>query len=256
MAETQTRADHSNFVVHLTRKYDSKSPMENLLSILNSKRIEARSVNCLFIHTMKELKFSDVLTSKFKTVSFTESPIHCIHRLADPLIERKIKLTPYGIVFAKSFLEERQAGSIHYVNALHDKGEREEWLKDFRRTFRGKNKYSLLDKTDRDSMIQRYAKIDVRTESHDFAWEREWRHVGDVEFDYSDVEAIICPHRLRLRNLALRVMPKSQFRKFETLQIIDADWSMDELIEYNASKLRQLEAKLSQACKPRFKSIR
>jgi hypothetical protein len=256
MAEPQTRPDHSNFVVHLTREYDGKSPMENLLSILNSKRIEARSANCLFIHTMKELEFSALLKSKFKTVSFTESPIHCIYRLADPLIERKIKLAPYGVVFAKSFLEERQAGSVHYVNALHDTGERDHWLKEFRRTFGSKNQYAQLDKSDRDSMIKRYAKIDVRTESHDFAWEREWRHVGDVEFDYSDVEAIICPHRLRLRNLALRVMSKSQFRKFEMLQIIDADWSMDELIEYHASKLRQLGAKLSEALKPRLKSVR
>lgn len=132
---------------------------------------------------------------------------------------------------------------------MHDKGERDYWLNEFKQRFGTKNQYAQLGKSDRDAMIQRYAKIDVRTDSHDFAWEREWRHVGDVEFDYRDVEAIICPHRLRLRNLALKVMPKSQFRKFEMLQIIDADWSMDELIEYHATRLRQLEAKLSEVTK-------
>lgn len=92
MSDPQLRPDQSSFLVHLTREYEGKSPMENLLAILKSKRIEARTVNCLFIHTMKRLKFSKILTGKFKTVSLTETPIQTIHHLADPHIDRTVKL--------------------------------------------------------------------------------------------------------------------------------------------------------------------
>jgi hypothetical protein len=36
-----------------------------------------------------------------------------------------------------------------------------------------------------------YSLINVIVENYDFAWEREWRYRGDVEFRYRDVVAIV-----------------------------------------------------------------
>ena len=244
MIDPTVRDDLSRFVVHLTREYDGNSPLSNLRRILANRTIEARSVNCVYGPLLGRLGLTKKLKSKFETVCFTETPLTQVRHLTNPKLKRQIELAPYGLVFRQDFLLEHQGGPVHYLNAIYDTDVRDMLLADFRKLFAGRASYAKFSKkyADADARIRHLAMHDVRRPYHDFSWEREWRHVGDLRFDYDDLVAIICPSVFRLKQSAKKMSNRGLLCAWDSLATIDINACVDEWLETLSSKIKQSAA--------------
>ena len=240
MPNPTNRDDLSRFVVHLTRQSDDDSSIAVLADILASKRIEARNAHCLFKYEFERLHFTEALQNAFCTACFTETPLSQIKKLADPKIDRRIQLEPCGIVFSKQFLIDNGGNPAVYINAHDDDSFKRMLLDDFRFRFRNartfqrfKKKYPKTYKT----RIRYYSLINVLQSNHDFMWEREWRHNGDLEFRYFDVVAVICPKPQRLRYYARRRMTEKQLVYLDRMPTINAEWALEEIVQQMSETL-------------------
>jgi hypothetical protein len=179
------REDLSRFLVHLTRNYDDESACNNLLNILSSQVIQARNAHCLVMHKLVNMGFSDILKKKFNTVCFTETPLTQINKLI-AVADRKIELESYGIIFWKDDLFNAGASPAVYINAKGTSVDKF-LLDEFESIFKNIKTLNKLKKTEVQhygSIVHYYSLINVVKESHDFMWEREWRHHGNFKFQY------------------------------------------------------------------------
>lgn len=233
MVDPKVRSDLSPFLIHLTRKTDSGVALENLASMLGDQRIKAQSVQNLFMHEPRRLGFSDLLTKKFRSVSFTEIPLEQIRVVTDPSIARDVKLEPCGLVFASDFVRRQGAGRVNYVDARSDAGVRDMMLADFRKAFRTIKFYRDFARKhhDADARIANYVRTDTVTVKRDFQWEREWRLVGDLTFQFTDLIAIICPQPDRLRRIAKKSMNSTDLAMLDATLHIDADWTLSDMVQ-------------------------
>lgn len=113
------RDDISKFLVHLTKdnKKDKINAIDNLINILDEKKIKAKNPHCLFNPIFDNLGFSKELKKQFNTVCFTEAPLDQIHKLTRNILKRQVNLQPYGLVFWKNKLLELGANPAIYINA-------------------------------------------------------------------------------------------------------------------------------------------
>ncbi|MBY3342872.1 abortive infection system antitoxin AbiGi family protein [Rhizobium laguerreae] len=163
--------DVSPYVVHFTKAEGKRKAYDNSLSILSHRRIEARSR----FGTGRQYAAAPL------SICFSEIPLHNLARLAD-------KRGCYGIGFRKEFIVERDGGPIMYAykdtpraNAL--------------RTMASKAK------ADQDDSIWKIAPFvdqpgQYGPKSYFYEWEREWRHVGNLDFKETDAAFLIIPENL------------------------------------------------------------
>jgi len=232
MKNFKDRDDLSRFLVHLTRDYEGDSAYRNLLNILSEKTIEARNAHCLVMHNLKSMRFSQVLKRRFNTVCFTETPLTQIKKLIS-VGDRKIELQPWGIIFWKDDLFESGASPAIYINAKGTSVDKF-LLDEFAAIFENITTLSKLKETEVQhyhNIVHYYSLINVVKESHDFMWEREWRHHGDFKFKYEDIVAIIAKNPDRFENLCEKKLPQKAFEKINKLPIISTDWGYEELVE-------------------------
>ncbi|UVK50394.1 hypothetical protein DBIPINDM_003532 [Mesorhizobium sp. AR02] len=172
VGETQPAWDDmSPFVVHFTKAANGKSEYQNSMSILSSRRLEARN----------PFGIGKKYLAAPRCVCFSEIPLHQIRRLAD-------KRGPYGIVFKKEFIVEQNGGPIMYA---------------YQGTTHATVLRNLADgaagKPD-DPIWQIAPFVDqpgvYGKSSYFFEWEREWRHVGDLDFKAADPAFLIIPENL------------------------------------------------------------
>lgn len=236
------REDLSRFLIHLTRDSDEAKARDNLVSILRDKKIKARNAHCLFHHEFARLSFTPVLTQRFFTVCFTETPLMHIHRLTGEIPRRKVKLKGYGLVFAKDALIQRGACPAIYLNA---KGTelKNYLLSRFRADFKSVNSLKKLKQAQArhyKSIIGYYSLINIIASNYDFTWEREWRHSGSFKFDYDDVVAIVAPHPESFESYCKRKLPVT-FRKYiGRIPIISPAYSYEEVVEAMSIKIWNL----------------
>lgn len=160
--------DMSPFVVHFAKASEKSTAYDSCLSILGSRRIEARS------------KFGTGRTYSAapKSVCFSEIPLHHLSRLAN-------KRGPYGIGFRKEFLVSRDAGQIMYA------------YKDTAHASAMTHLVSIA-KTDSSNPIWKIAPFidqpgEYGSKQYFYEWEREWRHVGHLDFNETDAAFLIIP---------------------------------------------------------------
>jgi hypothetical protein len=196
-----------------------------------AKKIEARNAHGLFTHEFERLRFSEVLQKKLRSVCFTEAPLPALTKLTDasPILE------PYGVAFCRSLVLQRGGGPVAIVNG-YSGSQKHFWLQRFRRDFsdiRTWKKYqSRFGKSL--AILRDYAMRDAIQVNYDFAWEREWRHLGDFSFKYREVAAIICPYGARLRRLAKWKMTNRKFKLFAQIPIVDPELEAEEIREHLA----------------------
>ncbi len=160
--------DMSPFVVHFAKPSGKRSAYDNCLSILAARRIEARGS----FGTGKDYEASP------KSVCFSEIPLHQLKRLAD-------KRGPYGIGFWKEFLIERDGGPIMYAykDTLHAMAMRKLVLK--------------AKDSPKDPIWKVAPFVDQPGEygpkNYFYEWEREWRHIGNLDFHQTDAAFLIIP---------------------------------------------------------------
>ena len=172
------KRDYSPLLVHLTRADDIFPAKEVLKIILNEKTLRAYHYYCLFDSDIVSL--SNSTQDIFKVTCFTETPIDQIDILLNEVYGRDFKFESYGLVFTKDYIKNKEGNPVFYVDVnMFDS------LWKLYNDAKGRN-FSL-----RDNKV--LAVINKCDEKIDFHWEREWRIVGNLEFEYNEVFCGLCP---------------------------------------------------------------
>jgi hypothetical protein len=233
MVEHPNREDLSRFLVHLTRDYNGKDAVSNLVGILKDKTIYARNAHCLVMHKINQMGFSNLLKNKFNTVCFTETPLTQIRQIAREITGRKIQLKPYGLVFWKDQLFDNGSSPAIYINAKGTSISKF-LLDEFGSIFEDVTTLKKLKKVEvnhYDNIVHYYSLINVVRDHNDFLWEREWRHHGDFNFQYRDVVAIIANNPGGFEKRCEGKLSKAQYAYLKKIPIINPNWTYEELIE-------------------------
>ena len=242
MSDPNKRDDLSRFLVHLTRDYEFSTAEQNLVSILDNRRIEARNSHCLFSPLISTIGFSKKLKKEFQTVCFTEAPLNQLQHLTQDIPKRKIKLKPYGIVFWKDILLDAGANPAMYVNSRAD-GLREFLLNQFREHFTDRKSYRSLRRDygdEADSIIRYYAMINIISEKFDFSWEREWRFKGDLRFKFEQIVAIVVPDPDKFYEKNIPMLRPAIRKKVKRTSLVCPDWNYEEVVEEMAMRIWDL----------------
>lgn len=166
--------DMSEYVVHFTRDLQSGSAYNSQMSILGSRKIEART-------RFGAARRLDALEDSQRCACFSEVPLDRLNRL----VERRSR---YGIGFLQETLMAAGGGRVWYID-----------------------KYSGLQASF-DQLMNQYARspLDVNspfwhltpfidfpgtygTSEYRFEWEREWRVPGGLSFSPSQVAFLFIP---------------------------------------------------------------
>jgi hypothetical protein len=164
----------SDFVVHFAKEYENRSGYDNMLSILHSRRIEARNP-----FGIAKDKAPDIDTQK--VACFSEVPLQRLSRLAKARSD-------YGIVFRKDIVIHRKANPILYAYKDHAVLSALKELMKAAKHDVANPIWTITPFVD--------APGDYGKSKYFFEWEREWRKVGDYKFTTDEVEFLIIPEDL------------------------------------------------------------
>lgn len=193
------RNDLSTFLVHLT-KAGLHPARDNLLRILLAQTLEARTPMGL---GSSYFNVDAAFRDSQKVVCFTETPLEHVWMMCEEIEHRDVQIQPYGVVFTKSWARRQGVNPVMYVDITigHD------WLTEpanlmLRAAHEG-HAVTLVDGdwSRIDLAHSPIAKLtpffepmgkprDIRRE---WWWEREWRHAGDLLFQWTDLVAVFVP---------------------------------------------------------------
>jgi hypothetical protein len=218
--ETLTqRTDISQYLVHLTKDTDDgKSAKENLISILKGGQIEARKHHCLFSPKLR--KEDEEIQKLFNVVCLTETPLEKIHLLTN-IKGRKINLRPFGVVFTKEAVINKQGNPAMYVY-----GANKILIKFMKQMYREFIEAANEDPDEIGDFDRLGSLVNIVKTGHDFHWEREWRVKEKLVFQLSDIYAVIAPetdHKSIRNAVDIDVMKYVLF--------IDPRWNMEQLVD-------------------------
>ena len=208
------RKDLPPFLVHLTRTRNAVDPNhqmidpleeniptiehkapDNLISIFDSKTLRQSKEHISsmrFAIDQKTKNSLGKLEEFFAAICVTETPLESIHCLID-IQGRQVNLEPFGVVFLKDKLKEKNFHPALYFNNS-DKGHVDPILQAI-------GKIVLTDPCEAKEffpLITTFGHmIGLGSGKHDFYWEREWRRPfchGDFQFSLDeDVFCGLCP---------------------------------------------------------------
>ena len=220
---TESREDISRFMVHLTRddsnEWDEgQSAKRNFLAIYNDRKILALKAHCL--HAKKVQGF---LQAKFNVACFSEMPLAAIKHVTQPIAGRQIQLEPFGFVFKRDFIISKGGQQVTYVNSYEgNDAVREGYDSIFeiaaRKHFTGK-------------MWKTLPFVSAMHDRCDFTWEREWRVLGNVEFNYSDLVCVVLPEEGH-GPLKFSLTQKG-------IAFVSPEWSLEKIVESLADQQRR-----------------
>lgn len=226
------RNDLSTFVVHFTRG-DWEDARENLVSILESEKIEARNAFGSAVGALRKANLTNCLSSQ-RTVCFTETPLEHVNLFLEPIsdLNRKCKFAPYGIALTKRIARNQGVNPIWYVditkktgnpimrstNAMIEAAISE--VVDERARGNAKASFSQYEVSNLAPFVEQMGT--GPTFKKEFWWEREWRHLGDFHL----------PHQF------LVIAPEAEHKRFEAItkdwtrkpRVIDATWGLEGII--------------------------
>ena len=152
---------------------------------------------------------------KCRVSCFSEMPLTAIKHVAKPIEGRRIELEPYGFVFRRDFMLENGAQQVTYVNSHAGNNMVRE---SYDRAFEIAQKNNFTGK-----LWQQLPFVSAMSDRFDFHWEREWRVLGDLAFNYSDLVCVILPEN------------KMGIFKFKLAQQgiawISPEWSFEKMVE-------------------------
>jgi len=194
----QFRTDISSFLVHLTRKQNGNNAKDILMTIIREMKLRQsgkKISDARFGIDDNEISVQE-RKDFFSAICFSETPLTETHSLLD-IEGRQVKLEPYGLVFLKEQLAQKNVSPVFYVNnKANDKEKVLEALLALREKHPLQAKLILpliaifgQKVTAPNAKVKQNGKVD-------FSWEREWRypHIqGDLDFDNKDVFIGLCP---------------------------------------------------------------
>lgn len=203
------KRDFSRLLVHLTKDDESsgKTAKHILEKILNEGTLIAGNYYCLFGSDLDKADNAS-LRELFKVVCFTETPIDLIDVLLMDLEGRyRFMPKPFGLVFTKDFIRERLGNPVFYAGSQ---------LFDSLWKLYNHAKSRSFDQKD----YRFLALVNKCDDKIDFHWEREWRVVGNLGFNLTDVYCALCP--------------ESDIEYFEerftSLPFIDPCWGINQIL--------------------------
>lgn len=207
------RSDLSNYLVHLTRRYNGRSPTDNLHSILKDRTIYARNAYCLFNSEIKRLPRAHA--KLFWATCFTETPLSELNYLTREMKGRNVDLSQYGLVFNKYVIRRAGGNPVFYLDTRSEDGKE-----------RCDAMWDCFNQTesaefDEDSFVSFLPFVNKVGHNIDFSWEREWRIVGDLEFVLSDIFLGLCPN----------LMIEEFENEYPKIHWISPRWGRDQIIE-------------------------
>ena len=107
------RADLSTFLVHFTRESVGTSARDNLLSILQSRTIEARRAMGM---AAKRVEAQPLSFATQKVVCFTETPLEHAWMMVEDIDNRDVAFSQYGIVVTKTYARRRACNPVWYLD--------------------------------------------------------------------------------------------------------------------------------------------
>lgn len=236
------RSDLSTFLVHYTRPYDGKDAKENLVSMLTSRTIEARSVYGI----MKALTEGDeALAATQRCVCFTETPLEHAWMMCRPIKSRAHPFAPYGIAYTKAWGRREGVNPVWYL----DQTKGHQWitqaLDDLRDLAATWDCCYALEATSSGPKVVKVpvheapiAKVAPFIEQmmpetkwgtpKEFWWEREWRKVGNLAFPWSRVVAAFAPEETHEEIQA--TLRAHEAADGEPPKLLDANWGLERMI--------------------------
>jgi Putative abortive phage resistance protein AbiGi, antitoxin len=203
------RSDLSTFLVHFTRDLSTGSARDNLLSIVNSRRIEARNVHGML---RDRATVGSSLADTQRCVCLTETPIEHAWMMCRPIANRQNQFANYGIAFPKIWARRGGVNPVWYVDITpgHDfltkpinelieiaaAGEARAFVPN------GHGGEALLQRVplERSQVTQIVPFIELMGSHNgaapyrkEFWWEREWRKVGSLPFTWANVVTLFAP---------------------------------------------------------------
>ena len=219
------RTDLSTFVVHLTRCTESTAAA-NMVSMLREHRIRAMTAMGAASGSFQP---GTPEWNSQRVVSFTESPLEQLHSFFVDFEEsRRHRFEPYGLAFTK--MQARRIGTdpVWYTDVT--------WVTPWRvRHIWNLVKQQAANGTFVGSDIAQIAPFVetmgyVRSAPHkEFWWEREWRHLGDVDFSFSGVALGLCPED-RIVWFEAFVQALSGGVPGEQIRFVDPRWGLEQIV--------------------------
>jgi len=206
------KRDFSPFLVHLTKDKGQGNRVVKarmiLKQILEQCMLKASNYYCLFNADLDEPDNAS-LRDKFKVVCFTETPIDLLDVLLLEVEGRYIfRPKPYGLIFKKDFIREREGSPAIYASPV--------LYNIFWEMYRGAKENDFSREENR--VLSLVNKCD---EEYDFHWEREWRVVGNLHFFLKDIYCGLCP--------------KEEIEQFECsyypVRFIDPRWGINQILD-------------------------
>jgi hypothetical protein len=181
------RSDLSTFVVHLTRDHsDTDKARDRLEQIIAKRNLRAGEPRGMAVSYRP--KFKDALTDEQKetqrVVCFTETPLEHVYSMFAEIASRVNEFRPYGLGLTKMVARRAQINPVWYVdltdpspwplrnalNSVIDHATKEGWFEEAKAIF-PMIELMYTRRDDEGTVMKR----------NEWWWEREWRHVGDVD---------------------------------------------------------------------------
>lgn len=229
-SQLSQRTDLSPYLVHFTRDTENPSAaaLDNLLSILRCKRLEAR--NTFGMARELAARFPAVAATQ-NTVSFTETPLEHARMMCADIEGRRMQFNGYGLAFTKAFARRRAVNPVWYLDITLGHG----WLTEpVKQLVADAVKAATPVDADPDPAMLAKAPILQLTPFIDrmgnpagtpkeFSWEREWRHVGHFDFTRDDLAAVLAPEQ---EHATMRDLMAGWRRGYKTAMptFIDVNW--------------------------------
>jgi len=202
------KRDFSPLLVHLTRENEIFSAKDVLDMILDEKTL--RAYNHFFIYSPNLKSQNDPLKNNFKVVCFTETPIDQIDILLNKVSGRNFKPDPYGLVFDKKYISEHGGNHVFYTTLKLAKP-----LWDLYSAQCDKAADEISDE-----ICKLLALVTKCEKNRDFHWEREWRIVGDLKFELTDIYCGLCPEE-----------EIAHFENKYEVMFIDPHWGINKILD-------------------------
>jgi len=206
----QLRGDLSQFLIHLTRtgpvtirkdifpqlnsdQIVNHTAKQRLERLIKAKQIKAISSFGYFHYKVPKTypngythnAQSCVVRQWLKAVCFTETPLDHIHIQTQPILGRNLHFESYGLAFKEDFIRRQRGTPVMYFESTNQSIKA---ALDDMAISQDAQKFK--------SMMPLYESFGKRIYGSgpdvDFRWEREWRSIDDVSFEWSDVAFGLC----------------------------------------------------------------
>jgi hypothetical protein len=220
----EEKRDYSPFLVHLTKSTINERAKDILCRILDDQALLSYHAWCIWYKSLEQPENAE-LCQKFKVVCFTETPLDQIEILLQKVERRLYQPEPYGLVFKKTYIRSKGGNPVFYVTR--------EIAKPLSAI------YEKQTTSIEDSVCRLLALTTFCDNYNDWHWEREWRIVGELHFQYEDVYCALCPED---------DIPFFE-KGYDNLTFIDPRWRMNKILDQLVKKARKYkttpEAELS-----------